>query len=441
MNSPTEPSPPSAHIAGSEGLEKTRLKLGFIPLTDCAPLVIALEKGLFRKHGLDVELYRQMSWASIRDKVAAGALDGAHMLAAMPLATTLGLGAIKAPLVAALSLDLNGNAITVSKGLYRRMVDADPEAASNRSLTARALARVIGADHAACREPMRFAMVFPYSAHNYLLRYWLAAVGIAPDRDVRLTVVPPPYMVEALRSGEIDGYCVGEPWNEQAVAEGAGRSLVTSQEIWANHPEKVFGVTQEWAERHPNTHKAALMALLEACAWIDRPENRPEVSEILAREEYVNAAPEVVSLSMGGSFRFDTDEEPVAMSDFNVFHRFAANFPWQSHAVWFITQMVRWGQIAEPVNIRQAAEQVYRPDLYREAARELGFTFPTLNYKTEGLHDEPQHLEAAAASLRLGPDCFCDGRVFDPADPVGYLAGFDIHNLQLYLDDLARVNP
>ncbi|MGZ8246287.1 CmpA/NrtA family ABC transporter substrate-binding protein, partial [Methylomagnum sp.] len=353
------------------------------------------------------------------------------------IATSLGLGEVGTPLITALSLDLNGNAITVSNGLYQRMREVDPAAMANRSHTARALAKLISADSA----PLNFAMVFPFSTHNYLLRYWLAAAGIDPDRDLRLQVVPPPYMVDALRSGDIDGYCVGEPWNGQAIAEGVGRGLVTDYEIWNNHPEKVFGVTLDWAERHPNTHKAVLMALIEAAQWIDQPDNRPEVVEILAREDYVNAAPGVVSLSMGGSFRFGVDEEPVAMPDFNVFHRYAANFPWHSHAVWFITQMYRWGQLREAVNIRKLAEQVYRPDLYREAARELGLPLPTRGYKIEGLHDHVQHLSEATAPLSLGPDCFCDGRVFDPADPVGYLAGFDIHTLKLSLDELAGVNP
>jgi ABC-type nitrate/sulfonate/bicarbonate transport system substrate-binding protein len=429
------------HAGGSEGLEKTRLNLGFIPLTDCAPLVIAHERGLFRKYGLDVSLSRQVSWANIRDKVVAGVLDGAHMLAAMPIATTLGLGEVRKPIVTALSLDLNGNAVTVSPALHRRMLEADSAAAAQRPVTARALAEVIRADRAAGREAMNFAMVFPFSTHNYLLRYWLAAAGIAPDRDVRLQVVPPPYMVDSLRSGDIVGYCVGEPWNEQAVAEGIGRSLITDYEIWNNHPEKVFGVTLEWAERHPNTHKAVLKALLEAAQWIDRPENRMEVVEIVSRREYVNAPSDVVKMSMIGSFRYGRDEEPAPLPDFNVFYRYAATFPWRSHALWFLTQMYRWGQIGEALNIRQVAEQVYRPDLYREAARELGVPFPAVSYKNEGMHEAPRKLDEATEPLLLGPDCFCDGRVFDPADPVAYLAGFELHNLAVSLDDLARLNP
>jgi ABC-type nitrate/sulfonate/bicarbonate transport system substrate-binding protein len=431
----------AAHAGGSEGLEKTRLTLGFMPLTDCAPLAVALEKGYFRKYGLDVTLSREVSWANIRDKVMAGVLDGAHMLASMPIATALGLGEVRRPTITALSLDLNGNAITVSPELYRRMQEADPAALAERPPSARALARVIEADRAAGREPLFFATVFPCSTHEYLLRYWLASAGIHPDRDVRLVVIPPPYMVEALRSGDIDGYCVGEPWNEQAVALGLGRCLVTDCEIWNNKPEKVFGVDQEWAERHPNTHKALLMALLEVAQWIDRPENRMEVVEILAREDYVNAPQDVVKMSMIGSFRYALDQDPVPLPDFNVFYRHAATFPWRSHAVWFLTQMLRWGQLREPLNILEVAEQVYRPDLYREAARELGLPYPTVDGKPEGQHSVPHILEQATAPLLLGPDRFVDGRVFDPQDPLGYLAGFECHALKISLDEWTRWNP
>ncbi|SMF97033.1 nitrate/nitrite transport system substrate-binding protein [Methylomagnum ishizawai] len=424
----------------SATLEKRELTLGFIPLTDCAPLVIALEKGWFAKYGLEVRLSRQVSWANIRDKVAVGVLDGAHMLAAMPIATTLGLGEIKQPMVAALSLDLNGNAITVSPDLYQRMAEADPEAAQAQPMTARALARVVAQERGAGRPPMNFAMVFPFSTHHYLLRYWLAAGGIDPDRDTRLLVVPPSYMVECLNMGEIDGYCVGEPWNEQAVAVGVGRTLVTDYDIWNNHPEKVFGVTRDWAERHPHTHRAVLMALLEAARWIDQPEHRLEVAEILAREDYVNAPAEVVKMSMTGSFQYQAGAAPRSCPDFNVFHRYAANFPWRSHAMWFVTQMYRWGQLEEPRNIREVAEQVYRPDLYREAARALGFASPAVDYKAEGGHAGPWTLDGPEP-IALGADLYADGRCFDPADPVGYLRQFDIHRLRVSLDQLAGLNP
>lgn len=423
------------------GPEKPRLNLGFIPLTDCAPLVIALEKGWFRKYGLEVTLCRQVSWANIRDKVVTGALDGAHMLAAMPIATTLGLGEIKTPMVTALSLDLNGNAITVAPWLYQGLRQLDPALASEGARAGRALARLLAEQRAAGRPAMAFAMVFPFSSHNYLLRYWLAAAGIAPDLDLSLQVVPPPYMVDSLRSGNIVGYCVGEPWNQQAVMEGVGCGLVPDYAIWNNHPEKVFGVTEAWAERHPRTHRAVLMALLEAAHWIDQPEHRAEAAEILSREHYVGAPAEVIQLSLSGCFRYGKEEPPAPLPDFNVFHRYAATFPWRSHAVWFITQMYRWGQLREALPIRQVAERVYRPDLYREAAECLGLPYPLVDYKREGEHREPHRLPEVSAALWLGADRFCDGRVFDPADPVGYLAGFEVHQRHVSLTDLARVNP
>lgn len=440
MNEPPE-LPPASTRTGTEIPEKPELNLGFIPITDCAPLVIAQEKGWFHKYGLEVSLSRQVSWANIRDKVVAGVLDGAHMLAAMPIATSLGLGEVKTPMVTALSLDLNGNAITVSGQLYRRMQAVAGEALTDCAQNARILAKTLLAEGSVRPETPCFATVFPFSSHNYLLRYWLAAAGLAPDQDIRFMVIPPPYMVEMLRCGEIDGYCVGSAWNTQAIVEGVGQSLVTDYDIWNNHPEKVFGVTRDWAERYPKTHKAVLMALLEASAWIDKPENRPEVAAILAREQYVNAAEAVISLSMNGAFRLGKGETPVAIPDFNVFHRYAANYPWPSHAVWFITQMYRWGQLDEVINIKKLAAEVYRPDLYREAAQALGLPFPVGHYKTEGLHDRPYRLDGAVGELQLGPDSFCDGRVFNPADPVAYLAGFGIHNLSVSLDELARENP
>lgn len=431
----------AVHATGGEGLEKPRIDLGFIPLTDCAPLVIAKEKGFFRKHGLEVRLFREVSWANIRDKVFAGVLDGGHMLAPMPIATTLGLGELKKPTITALSLDLNGNAITVSQRLYRRMAELDPEAAAERSMSVRALKKVIESDRKRGYSPLCFATVFPFSTHNYMLRYWLAAGGIDPDCDVRLVVIPPPHMVDYLKAGEIDGYCVGEPWNAQAVAQGVGRTLITDYEIWNNKPEKVLGVNREWAERHPATHRALLMALLESAQWIDRPENRVEVAEILAREDYVSAPADVVKMSMTGSFHYQIDAEPAPLPDFNVFFRYAATFPWRSHAVWFVTQMYRWGQLRDPIDIRALAEEVYRPDLYREAAQALGLPFPTVDYKTEGQHDQPWTLQEATEPMSLGKDRFLDGGVFDPLRPVDYLEQFALHNRQVSLDVLAKVNP
>lgn len=432
--------PFGAWAAGGEALEKTSLKLGIIPLTDCAPLVIAKEKGYFRKHGLDVELSKEASWANIRDKVALGELDGAHMLAGMPLAATLGVGGVAKDTVTAFSMDLNGNGITVSNELYERMVAADPEAMKKRPTTAAALKKVIDTDRKAGRAPMTFAMVFPVSTHNYEIRYWMASAGIDPDRDVRLIVIPPPQMVANLQSKNIVGYCVGEPWNQRAVEMGIGRSIVTNYEIWNNNPEKVFGVNREWADKHPNTHRAAVRALIEAAQWMDKPENRKEVVKIISAKSYVNAPEDVVDNSMTGTWRYTKAEPPVQMPDFNVFFRYAATFPWRSHAVWFLTQMVRWGQIEQPINFRKVAESVYRPEIYRQAAKELGIAAPTADYKPEGVNAKGWKLDKATSPIAMGPDMFFDGMSFDPAKPLDYLKGFKVHNMKVALDALAKAN-
>lgn len=416
--------PGGAWAAGSEGLEKTKLSLGIIPLTDCAPIVTALAKGCFQRHGLDVAVSREASWANIRDKVAVGALDGAHMLAAMPIAATLGLGGIKRPMIAASALDLNGNAITVSNTLYARMVEGDPEAMVERPLTARALKKVIDAHNAGGAPPLTFASVFPYSTHNYQLRYWMADAGIDPDRDVRLIVIPPPQMVANLRAGNIVGYCVGEPWNAHAVASGLGRVLITSHEFWNNSPEKVLGVTRDWAEKHPNTHRALTRALVEAARWMDDPANRLEVAHIVS--EYVDAPLDVVKMSMTGTFRYAPDEPPRALPDFNVFYRYAATFPWRSHAEWLVSQMKRWGQVPHALDGGEIAAAVYRPDIYREAVRPLRIPTPTIDTKSEGTHDRPWVLMQATGPIDMGPDRFFDGRVFEPTAADAYLAAFAI---------------
>ena len=430
----------AAWAGGSEGLEKTDLTLGIIPLTDCAVLVVAAEKGYFKKHGLNVAISKEASWANIRDKVSIGALDGAHMLAGMPIAATLGVGAIPKPTVTAFSMDLNGNGITVSNELYERMVAADPEAMKESPTSARALKKVIDEDKAKGRPPMTFAMVFPVSTHNYEIRYWMGSAGIDPDNDVRLIVIPPPQMVANLRARNIVGYCVGEPWNERAVKAGLGRTIITNYEIWNNNPEKVFGVNLDWAEKYPNTHKAVVCALIEAAQWMDKPENRMEVVNIISQKSYVNAPPEVVKMSMTGTFQYARDEAARPLPDFNVFYRYAATFPWRSHAEWFITQMFRWGQINKAIDIRKAATSVYRPDIYRAAAKEMGIPFPTIDYKTEGSHSGPWTLKDASKPIAMGADKFFDGMPYDPARLIAYLRGFKVNSMKVSLDELAKLN-
>lgn len=425
---------------GSE-LERRELTLGFVPLTDCAPLVVASELGLFADEHLDVTLSREPSWANIRDKVMMGALDGAQMLAGMPVASQLGITAVRRPLVAALSLGLGGNAITLSRRLFARMQEASGDGLAQRPCTADALRQVIDADRSAGAPPLTFAVVYPVSSHNYELRYWLAAAGIDPDRDIRIVVIPPPQMVARLRAGEIDGFCVGEPWNSLAVQGGHGHIAITSDQLWRHKPEKVLGVTQEWADRHPHTLRALVRAIMRAGEWLDDPAHRGEAAALLARPEYVGVKQPLLDLPLHGELIFDPGAAPVAQPDFNVFHRYAAMFPWRSHALWFELQLYRWGQVEAAHDLEAIAAAAYRPEYYREAAEALGWACPLLDYKPEGLHAGEWRLaQAAPEPLLMGADAFYDGSRFDPQDPVGYLESFAIARHRVLLDTLRHMN-
>jgi len=407
-------------------LEQAELRLGFIPLNDAAPLIVAKARGLFAAEGLDVTLAREVSWANVRDKVAVGLLDGAHMLGPMPIAATLGLSGPPTAMIAPFSLNLNGSAITVSKALAQAMRAADADGMAQRPRTARPLRAVIEARRAAGEPPLTFAVVFPFSMHNYELRYWLAEAGVDPDRDVRLVITPPPRMAQRLASGEIDGFCVTAPWNAQAVADGTGEIVTYASEIWRVGPDKVLGVTADWAERRPETLQALLRALLRAAAWCDMPENRAELGAILAGPDYLHAPVEVVRSSLVGSPPYSPDEPGEASLDYVIYHRYAASFPWRSHAVWFLTQMLRWGQIGPEVDIAAVAEAVYRPDLFRPAAAAVGQPAPLVEEKVEGAHAAPWMLDEATQPMRMAPDLFFDGRRFDAAQPQRYATGFEI---------------
>ncbi|WP_304217073.1 CmpA/NrtA family ABC transporter substrate-binding protein [Phenylobacterium aquaticum] len=372
------------------------LTLGFIPLTDCAPLVVAQAKGFFAAEGLDVTLSREASWATIRDKVAVGALDAAHMLAPMALAATLGAGGEPTALIAPLALNRNGSGVTVSIALAEALRAADPQAMAETPVTARALAKLIAQRRAASAPPLTFAVVFPYSIHNYALRYWMSQAGVDPDRDVRIVVTPPPRMVEQLAAGVIDGFCVGAPWNAVARAEGVGEVLLRASDFWRNGPDKVFGMTRTWAEAHPETLQSALRALISAAAWADDPAHRPELVALLAQPEHVGADPQAIAWALQGEI---------------VFHAGDAGFPWLSHAAWFLSQMARWGQIPPGLDLTATAAAVYRPDLYRQAAGSLGLATPAADTRIEG------------------PQAFFDGLVFDPASAQAYARDFPIGRL------------
>ena len=372
--------------------EKTDLKFGFIKLTDCAPLVIAKEKGFFDDEGLNVEIEAQSNWKVLLDRVIDGQLDGAHMLAGQPIGATIGFGT-KAHVITAYSLDYNGNGITVSNEIWKQMQENDPELKSEtpkHPITADSLKPIVETYKQEGKD-FNMGMVFPVSTHNYEIRYWLASAGIHPgmyteddingmtDADVLLSVTPPPQMPATLEAETILGYCVGEPWNQQAVVKEIGVPVTTNYDIWKNNPEKVFGVTKAWDEKHPNTHIAVIKALIQAGKWLDATDddgnliNRQEAANILSNSDYVGADEDVIDNSMTGTFVFQkTDVRP--MPDFNVFFKYYASYPHYSDGIWFLTQMRRWGQITEakPASwYAETAKEVYKPEIYRKAADAL----------------------------------------------------------------------
>lgn len=368
--------------------EKDELKLGFIKLTDMAPLAIAKEKGFFEDEGLFVTLEPQANWKVLLDRVITGELDGAHMLAGLPIAATIGFGT-KADIVTPISLDLNGNAITVSNAVWEEMkqhvaVGADGKPA--HPIKAEALKPVVDR-YKAEGKPFNLGMVFPVSTHNYELRYWLASGGINPGfyspadvsgqvkGDVLISVTPPPQMPSTLESGTILGYSVGEPWNQAAVFKGIGVPVVTDYDIWKNNPEKVFGLTKEFTEKNSQTTLALTKALIRAAEWLDADNNanRVEAVKILSKPEYVGADEKVIANSMTGTFEYEKGDKRAA-PDFNVFFRYNATYPYYSDAIWYLTQMRRWGQIPEAKDdawYAKTAASVYKPDIYLKAAEML----------------------------------------------------------------------
>jgi len=417
--------------------EKPDLKLGFIKLTDMAPLAVAWEQGFFMDEGLFVKLEAQANWKVLLDRVITGELDGAHMLAGQPLGASIGYGT-RADIITAFSMDLNGNGITVSNDVWQTMSQHIPDNVDGKPvhpISASALKPVVEAARDR-GERFRMGMVFPVSTHNYELRYWLAAGGLNPgyyapqrgdtsgtlEADVHLSVTPPPQMPATMEAGTIQGYCVGEPWNQQAVFMGIGVPVITDYEIWPNNPEKVFGVTRQWAEDYPNTHLRLLRAMIRAAHWLDENNNanRDEAVKILARPNYVGADQAVIANSMTGTFEYekgDVREVP----DFNVFFRYHATYPYPSDAIWYLTQMRRWGQIpeAKPDDwYMETAARVYRADIYEQAARSLiadgtlkASDFPDFDAEN---FQRPQQGE------------LIDGIAFTPRTPNAYIDSFDI---------------
>jgi len=417
--------------------EKEDLKFGFIKLTDMAPLAIAYEKGYFEDEGLYVTLEAQANWKVLLDGVIDGQLDGAHMLAGQPLAATIGFGT-KAHIVTPFSMDLNGNGITVSNEIWDMMkpnIPKQPDGKPVHPIKADYLKPVVEKFNEEGK-PFKMGMVFPVSTHNYELRYWLAAGDIHPgyyaphkgdiagtlDAEALLSVTPPPQMPATLEAGTIHGYCVGEPWNQQAVFKGIGVPVITDYEIWKDNPEKVFGMTKAFTEKYPNTTVRVVKAMIRAAKWLDANDNanRPEAVKYLSQPNYVGADYDVIANSMTGTFEYEKGDKRE-VPDFNVFFRYFATYPYYSDAVWYLSQMRRWGQISEQKSdswYDEVAKSVYRPDIYELAAKEL---------MAEGYVTADEFPDFASEDGYRAPQTeFIDGITFDGTQPNAYLEQFKI---------------
>ncbi len=392
----------------------TLVTAGFLPLLDASILIVARELGFAEAQNIDLRLVRETSWANVRDRVSVGQFDVAHMLAPLPIAQNLGLSPLSIEMIAPFALGLGGNAITVSNAVWNGMGDAiHINRDAKRAGTA--LFEIIQHRKSLGLPLLAFAVVHNFSAHAYELRYWLAASGIHPQLDVNITIVPPGLMPDALASGGVDGFCVGEPWNSVAVGRGTGKILTTKQSIWRASPEKVLGLTRRWADHHPELLNALLRALHHSARWCAATENRDALAALLARPEYLG---------------FDID---LPHTEFPQFYDGAANFPWRSHALWFFSQMVRWQQVALTDTQRQRVLETYRPDLYRRALKDVGVAMPGASSKVEGALSQAAHVPAHGGSLVLGPDGFFDGVKFDPDHLADYISSSPfygaVHNI------------
>ena len=384
-------------VYASDAPEKADLKFGMIALTDCSPIVIAHEKGLFKKYGINSVVAKGANWAAIRDSLSSGDLQATHMLTGMPIASTMGIGGSpKKPMIIPWVLNRNGQSITLQSSLKGKVKD-DPKALKPLVDAAKAKG-----------EPMTFAMTFPFGTHAMWMRYFLGAGGINPDKDVSLITIPPPQMVANMKVGKMDGYCVGEPWNARAVLDGIGFTGLNTQDIWKDHPEKVCAFLAEFADKNPKTVRAVLKALQEASVWLDNMANRAEQAQIVSKATYINCPPDVILGRMKGEYDFGdgrTKKDPNYM----IFNDRNCNYPQLKYATWFLSQYRRWGMVDGSVDYNGIAKQVMRPDIYESVMKEMGVT--------HGGADN-------------NPETLFDGVTFDPAKPEEYAKSFAVHNLK-----------
>jgi len=381
----------------------TPLRIGFIPLCDAAALIVAVDKGFTAAEGLDVTLVREVSWSNVRDKLNIGLFDAAHLLAPVAIASSLGLGHVKVPIVAPFNLGLNGNAITVSPALHAAIMEEIEGDRFDPMVTALALSRVVAKRRKSGAEPLTFGMTFPFSTHNYQLRFWMAAGGVDPDEDVHLVVLPPPYMVDSLANGHVDAFCVGAPWNSVAVDLGIGHILHFVADILVSAVEKVLAVRQNWSEKNPDVVAALVRAHIRAAEFIEEPQNRPEAARILGAPERIGVDAEVIQRTLDGRLKIAPDGTMRESSRYLLVARENAARPDPVQAAWLYAQMVRWGQTALRPDALKTAMGVFRPDLYDAASGRLG--------------------QSTGASNPIGAFA---GPAFDPNDIQGHLAAFKI---------------
>lgn len=414
----------------SAGPRLKSVHAGFIPLVDAAPLIMAKELGLDIQEEVALHLHREVSWANIRDKVNVGRFDAAHMLAPMPLAATLGVGHVREDMIAPMTLNLNGNAITVSPALYDEMRAADPAgAAAGGRRAAEALAGAIRTREAAGAPKLTLGAVYPFSCHAYELRFWLAEAGVDPDRDLRIVVLPPSLMAESVEAGHIQGFCAGEPWNSVAVEAGVGRIVATKAELWRAAPEKVLGVRAAWAAENVDALAGLIRALVAAARWLESPSNRRSAAETLAKPGYLNLPVELVWRALGDQIRRAAEAGgpaadgggPEAEKGFVLFGRDGASRPSELHALWLLTQMARWGEAPAEVDLAALARRVSAVEVFDRAMADVK------GAEASG-SESVEHAIADASGLALG-------------GLAAYLRGFAIAADRQALDRLAAAQP
>jgi len=394
-------------------------RIGFLPLVDAALPILAHELGFASAEGIKLDLVRDMTWATVRDRLLYGHTDAAHMIAPLAIATTLGKDRPPVSLAVPFVLGLNGNAVTFSTSLAAATGLTDTLGDPVR--IGAALKRVADA-RVEAGKPLRFGVVHRYSSHNYMLRYWLAGVGIRPDLDIEIVVTSPPFAADALAAGEVDGICVGEPWNSIAVDRGVGHIALATAQIWRRGVEKVLTMREVVLDERRGAVEALVRALHTAAAHFIEPGAAEESADILARPEYLDAPRDAVLRAITDRIRLTPGGEPIHYPDFMFQYREAANFPWRSQAAWLYSQMVRWDYMAFDAAAAKTASNVFRPEVYRAALAGSGAPLPGASSKLEGGLDEPIGVGSTQGRLTLGSDRFFDGRAFDPDDMEAYLS-------------------